>query len=427
MALFQIHHQCMFLLVQTLPEDNSRVEDAEAQNNRHIKRRKVLTNEERLAVYRVLLQNVVYGRLKRGVISMLASTYSVCKKTIQRIWKQSKNTGDVRNRKTRNCGRKRVQLDTTLVQQIPLAKRTTLRSMATALKTSKSALHRLFKIGVLRCHFNTIRPLLKEENKIARLKFCFNMLESAKLTHDPTFKGMYNVVHIDEKWFYMTKKIEKYYLLLDEEEPYRTCKSKNFIPKVMFLAAMARPRDLETKPITSVRKKEMRSFLIEKVLPAIKEKWPRGALDGPIFIQQDNARTHVDIDDPEFCQAAAQDGFDIRLTYQPPNSPDLNVLDLGYFAAIQSLQQKERARNVDDLVTIVVKSFEDFPTDISDRIFLTLQTCMIEIMKKRGANSAGPNIAGANLAGANSAGANSASSISAGANSGLQSLDVLLH
>ncbi|OMO85689.1 hypothetical protein COLO4_21501 [Corchorus olitorius] len=292
------------------------------------------------------------------------------------------------------------------------------------------------------------------------------MLESASLTHDSTFKGMYNVVHIDEKWFYMTKKIEKYYLLPDEEEPYRTCKSKNFIPKVMFLVAMARPRfdeqrneifsgkievfpfvtrepakrssanrpagTLETKPITSVRKKEMRSFLIEKVLPAIKEKWPRGALDGPIFIQQDNARTHVDIDDPEFCQAAAQDGFDIRLTYQPPNSPDLNMLDLGFFAAIQSLQQKERARNVDDLMAIVVKSFEDFPTDISDRIFLTLQTCMIEIMKKRGANSAsvniaGANIAGANIAGANVAGANSASSNSAGANSGLQSLDALLH
>ncbi|OMP03915.1 hypothetical protein COLO4_10110 [Corchorus olitorius] len=409
-------------------EDNSCVEDAEAQNNRHIKRRKVLTNEERLAVYRVLLQNVVYGRLKRGVISMLASTYSVCKKkkkTIQRIWKQSKNTGDVRNRKTRNCGRKRVQLDTTLVQQIPLAKRTTLRSMATALKTSKFASHRLFKIGVLRRHSNTIRPLLKEENKIARLKFCLNMLESASLTHDPTFKGMYNVVHIDEKCFYMTKKIEKYYSLPDEESPYRTCKSKNFIHKVMFLVAMARPRfdeqrneifsgkigvfpfvtrepakrssanrparTLETKPITSVRKKVMRSFLIEKVLPAIKEKWPR-------------------------------DGFDIRLTYQPPNSPDLNVLDLGFFAAIQSLQQKERARNVDDLVTIVVKSFEDFPTDISDMIFLTLQTCMIEIMKKKGAN-----LAGANLAGVNSAGANLASSNSAGANSGLQSLDALLH
>lgn len=28
----------------------------------------------------------------------------------------------------------------------------------------------------------------------------------------------------------------------------------------------------------------------------------------------------------------------IRMLYQPPNSPDLNVLDLGFFAAIQSIQ-----------------------------------------------------------------------------------------
>jgi len=53
---------------------------------------------------------------------------------------------------------------------------------------------------------------------------------------------MYNVVHIDEKWFYMTRKKEKYYLLPIEEEPYRTCQGKNYIGKGMFLAAMTRPR-----------------------------------------------------------------------------------------------------------------------------------------------------------------------------------------
>ena len=38
------------------------------------------------------------------------------------------------------------------------------------------------------------------------------------------------------------EKNEKYYLLSDEKEPYRTCKSKNFVGKVLFLAAIARPR-----------------------------------------------------------------------------------------------------------------------------------------------------------------------------------------
>lgn len=54
----------------------------------------------------------------------------------------------------------------------------------------------------------------------------------------------------------------------------------------------------------------------------------------PIFIHEDNARCHVHQDDPYFCRATSEGGFDIHLIYQPPNSPDLNVLDLGFFNVI---------------------------------------------------------------------------------------------
>jgi len=68
------------------------------------------------------------------------------------------------------------------------------------------------------------------------------------LPHDPTFKIMYNIVHIDEKWFYLMKMSMKYYLLLEEDECQRCCKSKNVIMKIMFLTAIARPRfDYEGK------------------------------------------------------------------------------------------------------------------------------------------------------------------------------------
>ena len=65
------------------------------------------------------------------------------------------------------------------------------------------------------------------------------MLDKNSLPHNPQFMDMENTIHIDEKWFYLTKKSETYYLLPDEEEPHRTCKSKNFVLKVMFLAAIA--------------------------------------------------------------------------------------------------------------------------------------------------------------------------------------------
>ncbi|CAI8602743.1 unnamed protein product [Vicia faba] len=196
--------------------------------------------------------------------------------------------------------------------------------------------------------------------------------------HDPMFKSMHNIIHIDEKWFYMTKKYEKYYLLPDEDEPYQTCKSKNFIAKVMFLVAQTRPRfdagenetfsgkigvfpfvthepaqrssinrvagTMITKAITSVKRDVVRSFLIDKVLPAIREKWPRDDLKSTIFIQQDNARTHINHNDPLFCEAATKDGFDIRLMCQPANSPYLNILDLGFFSAIQSCNTRKHQK-----------------------------------------------------------------------------------
>jgi hypothetical protein len=71
---------------------------------------------------------------------------------------------------------------------------------------------------------------------------------------------------------------------------------------------------------------------------------------------------------------------------QPANSPHLNVLDLGFFNIIQSLQHKEAPKNVDELVSSVVKAFEDFPSSESNKIFLTLQSCMVEIMKEKGWN-----------------------------------------
>ena len=87
------------------------------------------------------------------------------------------------------------------------------------MNTNKATLFRLLKSGAIRRHSNSIKPFLKEENKISRLHFCLSMLDESSIPHDAIFLGMYNIIHIDEKWFYMTKKFENYYLLLDENDP----------------------------------------------------------------------------------------------------------------------------------------------------------------------------------------------------------------
>jgi hypothetical protein len=63
-----------------------------------------------------------------------------------------------------------------------------------------------------------------------------------RLSGDPRFKDFFDFVFIDEKWFYLTQKSEKYYLLPEEDDPHRTCKNKNYIPRLMFLCVCARPR-----------------------------------------------------------------------------------------------------------------------------------------------------------------------------------------
>lgn len=68
------------------------------------------------------------------------------------------------------------------------------------------------------------------------------MLDPISIPKNPVFKGLFDVVFIDEKWFYLTKKTHNCYGLPDEEEHLRVCKSKNFIPKLMFLCAVTRPR-----------------------------------------------------------------------------------------------------------------------------------------------------------------------------------------
>jgi hypothetical protein len=61
---------------------------------------------------------------------------------------------------------------------------------------------------------------------------------------------MHNIALIDEKWFRVTKNKNNYYLFCDEDEPYKTCKSKNIIGKLMFLIVVAGLRFNNEKNVT---------------------------------------------------------------------------------------------------------------------------------------------------------------------------------
>ena len=219
----------------------------------------------------------------------------------------------------------------------------------------------------------------------------------------------------------MTRIKENYYLLPNETQPERMTKSKRFITKVMFMAAVARPRfdfnkkhlfdgkigiwpfvtqeaakrnsrnrakgTMETKAVTSITKDVVWQMLLDKVIPAIKSKWPIGRRNFPIIIQQDNAKPHCAIDDPALVNATTEDNWNISFRCQPPNSPDLNVLDLGYFNSIQSLQHKKVPKTIDDLISAVNESFLELTSESLQNVFLSLQMVMDEIIRCEGGNN----------------------------------------
>ena len=109
--------------------------------------------------------------------------------------------------------------------------------------------------------------------------------------------------------------------------------------------------------------------LLTKVMPAIREKWPEGDKIMTTIIQQDNAKPHIHPDDPDIQLEGAKDGWQIKLACQPPNSPDFNVLDLGFFNSVQSIQQKKSARTIDELISNVENAYWSQTVEVTNFIF----------------------------------------------------------
>ena len=229
------------------------------------------------------------------------------------------------------------------------------------------------------------------------------------------FHSNYNVVHIDEVCFYVTSEgtttnNNNNNMVTEEDFKYHHHGLKS-IKKIMFLAALAKPRfdysrnkmfdgkigiwpfvqtvnnnnnntnntnnTKETskhpskertfiKPIESIRKKEVQDLILNNVIPSIVNKWPRdhhhhhhhhlGDDNGTsrkeeIFIQLDNALPHFNLDDDQqhFLASASIPHFlDIKIVIQPALSPDLNVFDQGFFDSIQSIHDDTTTYNTYD-------------------------------------------------------------------------------
>jgi hypothetical protein len=186
----------------------------------------------------------------------------------------------VSNKKKGNSGRKRKDLELSRMKTIPLNKRRTIRSLAKALGVNRSTLHRRFKWGKVKRITDTLKPSMTLANKIQRLQFCVSMLDENFDEKLPSkFKEMDDIVHMDEKWFDMTRVRNTYYLHPEEPKPLRSVKNKNSIGKVMFLTAVAKPRYNEDGVVTFDGKIGTWAFV--KNTPALKRSKlrPKGTIE----------------------------------------------------------------------------------------------------------------------------------------------------
>lgn len=94
---------------------------------------------------------------------------------------------------------------------------------------------------------------------------------------------MENGIYVDEKWFHMTKTSTKFYLAQNEAKFLHSFKSKKFITKVRFLAAVVRPRKDYSWNQWFDEKLRISPFIINEPAKRRSKNWPTGTLETNII------------------------------------------------------------------------------------------------------------------------------------------------
>ena len=372
-----------------------------------------------------LLEGSKNGKLAYGDMKRVAQQFACSRKqatTVCKRYKEQKDAGiaapSLRNKRGGNSGRKGIDLEELRdkLRHIPLKNRTTQRAVAAQLRIPSTTLtDNLKKLG-LHASRRYLKPLLTDGGKAARRAWALRWVRQSAAGR--VFDDMKGVVMVDEKWFYKFRQGQEYYLCEDEQLPVAKVQHKSHIQKVIFLAAVARPRydtmrnrnfsgkigifpftrqvqaqrnsrngaagTTETKSkLVEVTKEVYKRKMVDEVFPAIKREWP--GPPGEVLVQQDNAPAHRINDGPE--AAGTADGWNIKLINQPANSPDTNILDLGFSNSIQALQDHTTLNTVDEVIAEVRRVFEQQEPAVLGRVWTTYQSVLQEIMLAKGDNT----------------------------------------
>ncbi|KAM0862953.1 hypothetical protein ACQ4PT_044913 [Festuca glaucescens] len=117
------------------------------------RRRTQYTDDERRAIYSMLLKRNGGSTVKRGVSKAVAAEMEMPVRTVQRIWLVGRRGGGIDavvSKRAKNCGRKRIELDPDAIQELPMDRGMSIQELAKAMRMKKTIVFRRLKEGRLR-------------------------------------------------------------------------------------------------------------------------------------------------------------------------------------------------------------------------------------------------------------------------------------
>ena len=119
---------------------------------------------------------------------------------------------NVNNKKIGTKGRASIPFDENKFKSIEKVKKTTLRSLSRAMGVSHTTVCRWKKKGTFESTPRQSNRYLQTKINSTGLIFCLSSCILDEQTSNFTFNDMSNVVHMDEKLFYITRTQQTFYL-----------------------------------------------------------------------------------------------------------------------------------------------------------------------------------------------------------------------
>ena len=179
-----------------------------------------LTVKQKREILAALLGARVEGELPWGSYGKIARNLGVSARSVSRLWSTAESTRakgtvqtpDTLSHKGHSDVRKLYDREQMKEETLSIAhwKRSTVRNLAHELKMPKSTLHDIMKKEgkeVMEQKTSRLKVHLNDEQMIQRIMYCLSMTRwrRTRTRQKCFYHNQLDTIHIDEKWFFMTK------------------------------------------------------------------------------------------------------------------------------------------------------------------------------------------------------------------------------